>query len=970
MFDDAEIPAQILENPGQMQSLILSELAERTNGNVVVADPNNPFMFSLEASSSISSQIVRRQETVFDAIYAKRSTTAEELYRFMSDFDYLDVMAEPAPTEVTLLLDRDEIARRAPVFNSNYKKVVLPASTVVRIGSRRFGIYYPIEIRINTRTGNFLVQYDTTSMNPLFTLSSNFVEHLSYTQNSQNLLKITIPVYQFERTVYDESVVIDSGFKVSYRYTNNFMAARVFTYLNNKWQELTYTLSEDVYDRSVATAKLKVLTDQKRVQISIPQVYLNKGMVGTQLRVELYTTLGAINTVITQDEARGTEIYDGQGDTADQYTLPLRALTLMAITPKEARVVGGKTGISFEELRNRVIYGSLVNSVPVTPLDIQNFVADQGFKLTKYRDNVTSRIYYANRKLVSGDDTTVPVTVANVALSSETIANTSSILSFTDNIITVLPTTVYKYSESSGQCTPLSDDEIATLSALSNVEWAEELNTKIYTRMPYHLVTYTSDKYPESKTFNLNTPGVNRIQFVRENVNSVAQMQILIADVLHNGNGTGGFTVRIGVQKTKELVDVPESKIHILFMTTDRSGRAVHLKAVKVSENEVHDVYHVNIPTTYHITSDGYIRTTMNISATETTLCDIPLVTEFDVRLMVDQDVLPDTAAEFSVNSVPDDYADAIGLIQQTLEVQLGEDLSEAIFNITDVVWSPEEYATWPTTEYLTYAHDVYEKDVNGELVYTIVPNPDYDDQDPESRPNLVQLNKLHSAGDFILDGASEPIIQHEEGDIKRDSEGQPIVLNQRTRVYYVESLMFDAKLYESSNEDDQAYLTSISAELSGYVTTVKSMKGQLLDLTELYLRPIRTIGSAQFGLGNGNTIRMSLGLGFTIKYYVSRAVMVSDNLKEVIISTTQRIIESHMGNAIISLTAISSELREALSENIDSIDAIGINGSSIQTLIVDEDDAAPMVARKLVVQPDGSSVLEADITVDFAISE
>lgn len=962
MFDNEEFSREILEHPGMLQRSVLQELSDRTGGKRVPTDPNNGFMFLLEAGSSMATQFVHRTERVFEELYPRRATKSEQLYRHMSDFDYLKLTAKPAGTSMVLTLDRAELTKRALQFNEHYKKVVIPATSVFTVGDRRFGIYYPIEIRINMLTDNIIVTHDASSTNPMHELGTNLVDYVTHDQNGLKLLKMVIPVYQFERASHVETVVIEQGFNVIYPYTNKFYAARVWTLLNNKWQELAYTLSEDIYDRTVATAKILLMTDQNKVRVNIPQVYLAKGLVGKQIRVEIYTTEGSIDIPVTANEARNCKVdFDLRSDTSTVYSSALENLTLHILTPSESRIIGGGDNISFEELRRRVVYGTITDGVPITPLDLETFVSDNGFSLTKYLDNVTGRIYYANKKLLSStsDRSTIPVTTANIELTDDTVSGTESILSFADNMITILPTTIYEYSTSSGVCKPLIDTARNTLQANIGRDLVDALNAKTYTRSPFHIVTYTDGKYPSSKTFDLNNPTVHRLKFIRENVNAAAQMVVMTSLVLHNGFGTGGYTVRLGVSKTKDLTDIAESDVYVLLLTTDKSGRQVYARATHVGATDVLDIYEAYIPSSYHISKDGYIRTLLNTDSSTTVSCDLPLSTTFDVRMMVASSALPDVAGEFAItNGIPSEFTGHVGLVQQELSVTLGEDLSDGVFNITDAVFSAETYVTYPEDIYHTYPKDVYETDASGALVYT-------------TDVNGVVLNKLHSAGDVVLDVDSNPVVKHSLGDIKRDDDGNPIVSRSRSIIYYVEALMFDARMYASQSEQDIAYMERLSGELAAYIATIRTMQGRMFEETKLFFRPIRTIGTSTFGLGNGSTAVLDLGLAFTIKYYITRGVMKDSALKKVIEERTKEVIDSHMSDPVISLTEISKDLKTTLSDHIVSIDALGINGSpTLQTLLIQEDDVSPMTASKLVYNPDGTMTMEKDISVEFLIAK
>jgi hypothetical protein len=975
MFDDENLTSEILSDPGRLQYKVLEELSNRTDGKFVPSDPNNGMFSALEASSSMVSQLYRNMIREFESGYPYRATTPEDLYKHMSDFDYIHMTANPASLSFRFILDRNEIASRSEVFNVDYKKLVIPKDTIIFLGDRPFSLFYPIEIRTNIRTGNMIVTYDTSELNPLHSLSTNLVPYQTFTTQGLDLISIDILAHQFLRETHIETTTPQQGFNVSYAYTNRFMAARVYHKRNGSWQELSYTLSENIYDRDHPTAKITPLSNIGRIKISIPQIYFTQGLVSNEIRVQIFTTEGELNLPITTEDVNNiTANFGLREDTDNTYSSMLTALTFQHMLPNQKLIKGGRNEITFNDLKERVIYGSTFKTDPITAIDIGKFVEDNGFKLTKYLDNVTSRIYYANKTMVDADNRSVPITIGQIHLTSNIVDTTQTLLKHDDDSVVILPTTLYKYSESSEICTPLDDLTRSSLEALTKEALAAELNTNTYTRNPFHIVVYRDDKYPFSKTFNLNTPEVTNVLFVEENVQAIPQMTITDAKMVHLSSGTGGYTLRLGIKSVGfDLID--REDVTILISTKDRNSNTAYLQASYVQSFPDMDEYEVVLPTNYRITKDGYIRTSMIHDGEGVTITDILLDTEFNVFFLVDSYVLPSTAQGFSLPDVPADFADKTLLVHQKITISFGKDLSTAIFNITDALWSQEEYVTWPEDVYHTYQEDVYELDGDGSLKVDVIPNPDYDDQDPNSKPNLLKTYLLHSKGDIILNSEGQPTLKHAEDSIKyeRDSEGNlaPVIFKNREIVYFIESFMLDARLYASSSPSDITYLASISEEINAYVDQVKEMNGALIDRTEMYFKPVRTIGSADFSLGNELTVRMSLGLGFKIVYYVTRAVNVDDALKTSMINTTERIIEEKMSKKTISLQDMSEELKAALKDNIESIDSLGINGvTTTQTLFVKDNDISPMVGRKLTLNQDGSLSLKRDITVEWKLAE
>lgn len=949
LFDDQTLGPRVLANPALTHQLALQALQDRLDGtNLGVADPNNGFMFLLDAALGVTAQYVRYTEHQFDAVYPARVTRAEELARHMADFDYVHRLSHPASLNVRLVFDRDYLTANAVAVSAEYAKVVIPSTSVFTIGTRRFGLYYPIEIRINRVTGGVVVTHDTATKNPLFTLPGNLVDALTYTTAGLNLLVLRFPVYQFAREVYVERVTPEQGFTKSYRYTDKFYALRAFTERAGVWTEMDYTLSEDVYDRTRPTVKLTLLEDEQRLLVTVPQIYFTRGLIGERLRLELHTTHGALDVTLTADDARAAnvsfELRDGEAST---HSAILDALPTIQLMPEQTRLVGGSNGIGFEELRRRVVNRSLYAEVPVTPLALQNYVADEGFALTKHLDNITNRIYYANRPLLRGDGQTVPVTMAQIVLNDAVVATTATIRSFVDQVITLLPTTLYTYTTGNQQCVPVGDTERQRLAALRRPDLVDELNATTYTRSPFHLVVYTNNRYPRTKSFNLMTPAVNAIRFVRENANSPAQLSVVSGAVIHKDNGTGGYTLRLGVIKSEAAKALTEAQLTVLLLLRDRAGRVVHTTATRAGATQAVEVYEASLPTDYHIAADRYLRSNLTDSDGASVLCEIPLQGTIDVRLLAQRAALPTVVSDPMLGSdLPSVYADWLVLGQQELTVTLGEDLSTSLFNPTTAVWSQQEFARYPETIHHTYPTDVYQ---------VVIEN---------GRAKSV---RTHAAGEVVLDSDNLPSVKHLAGEVKRDAAGNPIVIGQRDLVYYVEALMLGAGLYASEAAVDTTYLTNLPGELAGYAATVAALSNNLLERTNLYFRPTRTIGTARFGLGNGESVVLDLALSFTLRYYVPPAVLSDQALQAVIRQRTKTIIDQHMGRAVISLTAIKADLRAAFGAHLTSIDAGGINNTpDLQTLIVQDEGVTPMIKLKSVYNLDGTVSLAPDVLVQF----
>ena len=969
VFENTQLASSVLANPASIQGLVLTELQDRFNGAVSVADPNNSFNLMLEATSSINAQSVRWMKQEFAAQYAVRARTSADLYNNMSDFDYLSMVAGPASTTLNLTFNIDYLIANAANYDSTYNRVVIPVGTQFYVGPLTFGIYYPINIDINVITSNVNVLWDTTTTNPLFALSTNMVPFVQYSSGGLNLITLTIPVSQFITSTITYAVVEQQGFIQNIAYTDQFYAARVFTNLpTGTWTELAYTLSETVYDPTNPTAKLTIQNDTSTLTVSIPQIYFTNSQIGNQVMVVIYTTQGEITLDLTSVEVSNCNCNFGLSSGATSvYSNILANLATIDLTPAETVITGGSSALSFTALRNLVINGGLYTSVPVTPAELSAYASKQGFTITKFIDNVTNRIYYASNTISGGANGYVMVTTATIGVVLPAVGTTSTlpstILNFTaQNAVTILPTTIYSYNPTTNGCTPLTETQLTILKGMTPAEFATEVNNNSYTQCPFHIVTYTESQYPVTKSFNLMNPSVNTINFIADNVELTPQMSVVSAVVIHNNNGTGGYTIRLGVSKTPAMVAIAESNITVYMSAIDINGDIFYGIATLTGTAGSLYVYELNIPTNYYISQQDTFQSTMLVTTeTGAVTVDIPLSTTFTVTFLIAPSLYPNVAQNINlVNNITAPYNTLLGVCQQQINVIFGVDLSSQIYNSTNALWSATPYATWPQNVYLTYPHDVYETNAEGGLVYTVVNNE-------------VKLTKLHSAGDQILDTNNNPILQYAAGSTKLDSLGNPIVLNNATRQlnYYVSSIMFDLRIFYSSNPSDVSFVSNLTETLTSYFSTLTTIQGNLLEQTSLFYKPNSTMGVAQFSAGNNVPLSLNLGFSFAFIAYVSQATLDNAQLMASIVGDITTITQNAMSGSIISLTQIADTIQTQLSDTVLSLDVSGIDGTeTLQTVIVPEGTTSPIIGQQLVYNAATNSLsLGSNIAVTFELA-
>lgn len=965
MFEDQSNLIQKLRNPMTIASMTLDELQNRLGGTRVIADPNSPFCHLLEMNSSLVANAIQAIDEKYPALYPQRATSMEDLYNHMSDFDYLRMYSTPSSTQVTMEFSKTYLSTYALDYNTNYKKVTIPKDTVFTVGKYSFGLYYPIDILINNFTKSFTVTYDTSAANPLHALTRNIIDKVEYTNRGLEWLQISFPIYQFAKSTQEVSLVSESGFAKKFTYNDKFYAIRLFSYSNGTYTELAQTQSKIVYDTSNPTALVRVLPDTHEVAVTIPQIYLDNGMLGTKLYIELYTTLGELHIDTTNISGSMIGIsYSKKTKDSSRYSAALKSMpydTMIRITGDS--ISGGTDAVDMATLRNRVVNDTLYSKVPITEDEIAVYLEDNNFYVRKYIDNVTDRIYYAYRIMQDSSGNVIPSVTMQTLLMSNYTEDHSTFRLQSDNTITILPTTLYRYNDEQNTVVPLDTDEMSAIAAMTKPQLVEELNRNQYFRTPFHIRINLVDYYPKASSYDLMTPSVDKIIFEAENYDVPVKMQIYEATINHLNQGVGGYRITVATDKSNDLQALTQDDIVVYIVTKSSSGNWIGARATYSHSISNRDFYTLDIATNYRLTEDNEIAIT-NLTAEHLVLTEylVPLQTNFYAVFLVRSGIIEGvdgTASTTITQGVPTSYLTSfVALSRQYLTVTLGTSLDDVIKLDIETSSTSSQYSTWDHNEPLLYKEDVYERDENG-MIATVV--------DEEGN---VTVNKIHAAGEQVRDSYGNLVWKHKIGDVRYDAAGEPIVAVPREKIYYLTAVFIDAKVFASERSAELNFVADIYNTLEGYFTTLRALQNQLLERTYIYFRAVRSTGTATFNLGNGVTTRSDIELSFKINCYVQSYVKQDETIQSQIVDLICDSINQAIQTKELSMLEIFGSVKSSMSDYIDHFDLLGINGTQMQTFVVEDEDAQPSIARSLTLSEDNVISLSRNIDITFIALE
>ena len=941
-----------LENPLMIQKKILNEYHDRTNGGGIVVDPNNTFMFSIESTSRLVSDLANLIDNKLRQVYPRRAMVTEDLYNHISYYDYVGFYSSPADLPMRLMLHKDFIINNAiDVAGTNYKKVVIPKDTIFDVGGYKFSMYYPIEIRVNPIVNSISVVYDTEVPNPLHSLNNNSILIEEVVNNGITLISFEFSTYQFDKQVTLESVNTTIGFNKRFAHKEKFYAVRVWD--NISGEELMVTMSDEAYDTVRGTVILKVFPEDKEIQLDIPQVYFTNGIIGNQLRVELYSTMGEIDlnlNMLKLEDIKANFALD-LSSTDTTYAKVLRNIPTLILVPGKQRVHGGSNGYSFEDIKDSVVYNSGSEATPITNLDIDNYFKKNGFRSYKKLDNLTDRRYYAYKKLSLSDD--LAVANGSLSLRPEDLSNNVNVSNPTANTLVVLPSMIYKYNVEGSRFIPITTTEYQMITTMSDTEKVEELNLNTYLINPYHMVLRTEERYPTAKMYDLFNIATENIAFLDENVNLSAQMSVVSAQISHADNGSGGYNVRVGVSKTSEFdsIDISDRQLYMSIVTTTSSK--IGIVGTYVGEYEDLSIYDFTISTDYNLVDDTITVTNLVNTSGSALGNPIALKGKLYFSSMVKMSQFPGISQDFGIlNYFPEYDGTWLMMNLQSVDYILGTNLDDVLDTNLLTNWSGEVYSTYTADEYLRYEHDVYETNVDGTIAYTI-----------DAGTGDVVTNKIHDMGDIVYDNNNDPIIQHHVGDTILDSSGSPIVIGSRITEYLIELSGYDYREYVV----DPDFYTKLSAMIDAYYPSIRDMDSNILENTSVFFKPITTLGDTLYKLNNSTTMNGALNIAFTFKCFIRQSVFEDSSLVSTITDKTNEIITNAMSESIISMTNLTSLIMEELNDYINSIDAISVNGNTtVQTLVNMNVDKAPRVGKALEIDDAGVISLGSTLKIDY----
>ena len=945
-------------DPAALVRLAMESLDAATAGTIDIPDPTSPFMHNLEFSAVLSSRLATHSSGLHRKMYQVMATNYDELYRHMSDVDYLGVFSSPSTCDFTFYFKKASIINAAVKMpDSETRKLVIPRNTIVTINEVEFILLYPVEIRIMSH-GGIRVVYDNSVQNPLQTLTSNSIPWVSGIASNVELLKFDLPLQQLKRRVISENINVGTGFKSEYTIVDQFYYARIWSYDNTgKRIELKVTYNEEIYDTKKPTALIRQIDNG--ISVEIPLIYITNSAVVNTVEAEIYTTKGPIrmdmsNYVPNSFSLKLGEDFTEASDAA--YSSPLNSLDTKGIL-SQGMTTGGSLGLSFEDLRARSIENSTTGSIPITDEQIAANLKINGFDVVKSVDNLQDRIFLATRHLPADSEgrfgSGMATAIQTIEVDMDSVAR-SNYAKDNGTRVTILPEMLYVIED--GVAKIVADVERPEIRAQNDSNLATLVNSNRYAFSPFHYVLDASERDFALRAYYLNSPEVVSRSFISEN--DTTQLSVSTSAYSLDKVPEGyKLTISSRVGPTYKELDTDLLFAQLSFEPYREVSEA-YVNGKFIGEVNGEYVWEFLIGTDYDIDS-GHHLIINNFSMYSDTPRPYPTdllssfklvysVANYNVFGMVESDL----DNQLGLHLLPENITAVAG---EQFSLKLGDNL-EALWSNSRTVPGKLQYDTYGADVPRLYEEDKFLEDEDGNIVF-------------EEVDGSLEYTVIHRKGEqVVLEGV--PQFKHRKGDVKFDPvTKQPLYLDDtRTVVRHLDLLLLDGAYLYVTATSDIAYREEVPRTLVTYIVDqLDGIRKRLLGNTKLYFYPKATLSDTEVSIGEDKVYNLGSSNSFKITYALEGNDYRDFELRESIETITGEVVNEIIQLPTVSIDRLTKTLKQRLGDDVMSIDSSKFGPEQdIAVFSYLDTSSRASIKRVLRILPSGELTIEEDIDVQF----
>lgn len=977
----AELMAEVSSykyNPSAIQRSILTHLQNVRNGDIEIVDPTNPFVFLLEASCVNTAAFMSENEALTRKLYPSLAQSETDLYRHMTDDDYIGRFATPATAYFNFMIVKEDLlskmlSENGDVLNLAYpKKATIARNTEFTANELKFSLQYPIDIR-QLQHGGIQITYDNDKLSPLQDLKSNVIDYeVRMDSDGKEFIFFKVPVDQFFTTSNQYTISSSVNFSQDIPLTDQFYYARVYARVTPAsgtptWQEIYTTHSDYTYDHTVATAVLRVADGI--LNVSIPQIYITNGKISGSIRVDIYQTKGAISLSMENYSVNAFSYELKSIDPADTSVFTAVFQTVSFFSYCKDLIVGGSDSIEFTKLREQVVMNTIgKNNLPITNAQIESNVDKLGFSIVKNVDVVTNRIFLATRPMVKSiDNALLTAATTNIEVLNITKDElvTYDYVENNQDRVTITPDVVYTENNSIISIVPKSTIDAIVASGPQGIASYATTNRLFYT--PFHYVLDFSSEEFEVRPYYLNDPFISSIKFIDQNETTGYQVNTVSYDItkIDTPLADRGYKIRLYTRSNDAYKALSDANLYtqLYFKPVNESVNAYINQSAIYTDADGERVFEFMLNTTHDIDElDNLLFTNLTMYSGYSAPVGTPLtnvlgvVYATDVAMggtytssLMDTDVLGNVILP----------VDTKAITNEEITTTFGHSL-KTLWARSRTVANSAPYQYYSADVPMTYAEDVYETDPLTGSIFTFDINGD------------IVYNIIHNAGDPVLDTNGNPIYSHYAGDIILDpATGEPL-MNSNQLYRQIDIMMIDA-IYKFATETAAVQYRSdmIKVIVQWLTRDLSQLQLNLLDQTRVYFYPKKTNGLVQVVAEDGKLVSIQSAQSLNVKLYVNNLVDNNITLKKTLMNKTITVIDEYLAKPVVSVSDIVLALKSAYGQEVISVRVSGLGGAAdYETVTIKNDSDSLSLKKRLNRLADNTLDVQEDINIEFVVSQ
>lgn len=932
-------PASVLDHSYEMLEAAL-------DGEIDIVDPTSPYVNLLECAATGTAASIVKAGALTRKIYWNLAQTITDLYPHMSDGDFAGMYASPVQDHVVSFgLDLKQIrefAIRDTV--TGISKITIPKDTVFTAQETHFTLHHAVNLLVYD-SGEVRAFFDLSVTSPLKTRNSNIIStRVAYFMGTAYFL-MDLPCDQVNVISESSPITSSSRWALEVPFADKFYHARAyFTTDGNTWTEMHVTHDAETYDPLSPTVVLSV--SKGVVTAVIPDIYINESKVGNLARLDVYTTKGkqTIDLGALKMPDWGV-VWNDFSRLSTAHVAPLEDITGRVIF-SEGKTAGGGNGMTFEQVRNRVVYNLHGKNGAYTEFELKGTLLGLGYVASKRKDTLTDRIYVAAKDIANDDAIKAAGLTSGVGTINERITVFTGRTDLPNTMIrnskraTIKPVGLFK--EIGYGVTLMGDADRAVLEQSAVATLADTLNATRHYYTPFHHVIDYSEPVLQTRAYDLASAKESYRNFVASN-NSV------------------GFIVT-----TKDVKVVLEDETYVITVTTeapkdldhlrlqmsyrlDITGRVSHTAdAVIVSDTISKFVF--RLPTKLDINSDNQFDFIFKDPFNVDTAVRAGIETQFDFVYSIH-------TTDAGTSSFDDKIVRGVipgnvtPLTYEQVSIRFGKHMDGLYLRSRNLIEAPV-YKKHLLDVPAVHTENIYKTDGLG-AVYTIV----------DGKP---KFELLHGIGDPKLDKDGKPIYLARAGSNVLDDKGQPIEVVPADFSREIRMTLFDARFRYATDAAIVAYRKTIPAQISTFLDgDITRLRKSILERTELYFEPLSTDQASTIMIGEGREIMARTSLSFKIEYQITPLGYEDEAFRQSIIKRTMEVIATELATNKFSLSHLSGTLDDLGEDVILNVTVDKPLPGSGMAAITDG-VAAFSIANSLRSESNGTLSIVPNVSISF----